>query len=73
MKKYNFYAGPSILSEYTINNTAEAIKNFAGTGLSILEISDYVGYESVSYFNRLFAKQVGMAPRVYRKSVRNSV
>lgn len=39
MKKYNFYAGPSILSEYTINNTAEAIKNFAGTGLSILEIS----------------------------------
>ena len=39
MKKYNFYAGPSILSEYTINNTAEAIRNFAGTGLSILEIS----------------------------------
>ena len=39
MKKYNFYAGPSILSEYTINNTVDAIKNFAGTGLSILEIS----------------------------------
>lgn len=39
MKKHNFYAGPSILSEYTIQNTAEAIKNFAGTGLSILEIS----------------------------------
>ena len=39
MKKHNFYAGPSILSEFTINNTAEAVKNFAGTGLSILEIS----------------------------------
>ena len=39
MKKHNFYAGPSILSEYAINNTAEAVKNFAGTGLSILEIS----------------------------------
>ena len=39
MKKHNFYAGPSILSEYTINNTAEAVKDFAGTGLSILEIS----------------------------------
>jgi phosphoserine aminotransferase len=39
MKKHNFYAGPSILSEYTINKTAEAIKDFAGTGLSILEIS----------------------------------
>ena len=39
MKKHNFYAGPSILSEYTIKNTAEAILNFAGTGLSILEVS----------------------------------
>ena len=39
MKKHNFYAGPSILSEYTLKNTAEAVENFAGTGLSILEIS----------------------------------
>ena len=39
MKKHNFYAGPSILSPYTINNTADAVKDFAGTGLSILEIS----------------------------------
>jgi phosphoserine aminotransferase len=37
--KYNFYAGPSILSEYTIKNTAEAVINFAGTGLSLLEVS----------------------------------
>lgn len=27
------------MSEYTINNTADAIKDFAGTGLSILEVS----------------------------------
>ena len=39
MKKHNFYAGPSILSEYTIKNTAEAILNFADTGLSLLEVS----------------------------------
>ncbi|MBQ4291894.1 MAG: 3-phosphoserine/phosphohydroxythreonine transaminase [Muribaculaceae bacterium] len=39
MKKHNFYAGPSILSQYTIKNTAEAVLDFAGTGLSILEIS----------------------------------
>ncbi|MBR5898711.1 MAG: 3-phosphoserine/phosphohydroxythreonine transaminase [Muribaculaceae bacterium] len=39
MKKHNFYAGPSILSEYTIKNTAEAVLNFAGTGLSLLEVS----------------------------------
>jgi len=39
MKKHNFYAGPSILSQYTIRNTADAILNFAGTGLSVLEVS----------------------------------
>ena len=39
MKKYNFYAGPSILSEYTVKNTAAAVENFANTGLSLLEIS----------------------------------
>lgn len=39
MKKHNFYAGPSILPEFTIKNSAEAVLNFAGTGLSLLEIS----------------------------------
>ena len=39
MKKHNFSAGPSILSEYTIKNAAAAVENFAGTGLSILEVS----------------------------------
>lgn len=39
MKKHNFYAGPSILSPYTIKNTADAVMDFAGTGLSILEVS----------------------------------
>lgn len=39
MKKHNFYAGPSILPQFTIDNTAKAIHDFADTGLSILEIS----------------------------------
>lgn len=39
MKKHNFYAGPSILSQFTIEKTAEAVHNFADMGLSILEIS----------------------------------
>ena len=37
--KHNFFAGPSILSEFTIKNTAAAVENFAGTGLSLLEVS----------------------------------
>lgn len=39
MKKHNFYAGPSILSPYTIQETAKAVINFADTGLSVLEVS----------------------------------
>jgi phosphoserine aminotransferase len=39
MKKHNFYAGPSILSAYTIENTAKGILNLDGIGLSVMEIS----------------------------------
>ena len=39
MKKHNFYAGPSILPQYTIDKSIEGIKDFAGSGLSVLEIS----------------------------------
>lgn len=39
MKKHNFYAGPSILSEFTKQETAKAIMDFAGTGLSLMEVS----------------------------------
>jgi phosphoserine aminotransferase len=39
MKKHNFYAGPSILPAYTIENTAKAILDLDGIGLSVMEIS----------------------------------
>jgi phosphoserine aminotransferase len=39
MKKYNFNAGPSILPQVVIERTAEAVKDFNGKGLSLLEIS----------------------------------
>lgn len=40
MKKiHNFYAGPSILPEYTYDETIKAIKDFADTGISIMSIS----------------------------------
>lgn len=39
MKKHNFYAGPSVLTPYTIQKTADAVLNFADMDLSILEIS----------------------------------
>ena len=39
MKKHNFYAGPSILPAYTIENTARGILDLDGIGLSVAEIS----------------------------------
>ncbi|HQG51903.1 MAG: 3-phosphoserine/phosphohydroxythreonine transaminase [Bacteroidales bacterium] len=39
MKKHNFYAGPSILPQFTIDKSIDAIRDFEGIGLSILEIS----------------------------------
>lgn len=59
MKIYNFSAGPSILPQVTIDQTAEAVKDFNGIGLSIMEIShrskDFqaVMDESVALFKEL--------------------
>ena len=39
MKKHNFAAGPSILSPYTIQHTAEGILDLNQSGLSVMEIS----------------------------------
>ncbi|MBK7027875.1 MAG: 3-phosphoserine/phosphohydroxythreonine transaminase [Bacteroidales bacterium] len=39
MKKHNFNAGPCILPQVAIENTAKAILDFNGIGMSILEIS----------------------------------
>ncbi len=39
MKKHNFSAGPSILSQQTIKNTANGILDLNKSGLSVLEIS----------------------------------
>lgn len=39
MKKHNFSAGPSILPREVIENTAKAVLDFNGSGLSVLEIS----------------------------------
>ncbi len=39
MKKHNFNAGPSILPRIAVENTAKAILDFNGSGMSLLEIS----------------------------------
>lgn len=38
-KVHNFSAGPAILPQSAIDASVEALKNFAGTGLSLIEVS----------------------------------
>jgi phosphoserine aminotransferase len=48
MKKHNFSAGPSILPREVIEKTAQAVLDFNGSGLSILEVSHRSkGFEAV--------------------------
>ena len=59
MKKHNFSAGPSILAKEVIENTAKAVMDLNGIGLSVMEIShrgkDFqaVMDETVSLFKEL--------------------
>ena len=59
MKKHNFNAGPSILPREAIEKSAEAILDFNGIGLSILEIShrskefDAVNVEALAMFKEI--------------------
>jgi phosphoserine aminotransferase len=58
-KKHNFYPGPSIMPTFTVDKTIEALKDFEGTGLSIIEVShrskefDSVMTEAVSLVKEL--------------------
>ena len=60
MEKHNFNAGPAILPRIAIENTAKAILDFNGLGMSILEIShrtkdfEAVLDEAVALFTELY-------------------
>ncbi len=59
MAKHNFYAGPSILPQEAIDETINALQNFAGTGLSLASVShrskqfDAVVDEAMATFKEL--------------------
>ena len=44
MKKHNFSAGPCILAPQVIENTANAVRDLNGIGLSLIEISHRTKY-----------------------------
>ena len=66
MKKHNFSAGPSILPREVIEKTAQAVLDFNGSTLSILEISHRSkDFEAVIAEARDLFKELLNIPEVY--------
>lgn len=61
------YTGKTV-SEYIrtvkMNRACDFLKN---SNISILELSNMLGYASLSHFNRIFKSHTGITPSVYRK------
>ncbi|MCL4474955.1 MAG: response regulator transcription factor [Nitrospirae bacterium] len=55
------------LRDVRVENAARLLKN---PDLSIQEISNLVGYESVTHFERVFKEECGMSPRKYRNRLK---
>lgn len=72
---------PAYICHYFKNQTGMTITEYANeiklkhaafyltnTSLSLREICDRIGYESLSYFHKLFQKKYNMTPSQYRKN-----
>jgi len=62
--------GTSALSVIERRIALEAKRYLKFSSRSVKEIALLLGYQDPSYFNRFFARQVGMAPGLFRKAAR---
>lgn len=51
------------VQERRLSQSCFMLKN---TDMNVLEIAEYVGYDNISYFHRIFYKTYGKTPRKYR-------
>lgn len=62
--------GSSIISYLTDYRLQQSIAMLAETPLSVLEISERCGFNSTSYFIKIFREKVGQTPLQYRRSIK---
>ena len=81
MTGYNPSYVSRLFKKYTGDNLSEYLKNLRlkhvayyleTTDLSLREIADIVGIESLSYLNSIFKKKYGVPPIQYRKDIRKT-
>jgi phosphoserine aminotransferase len=66
MKKHNFNAGPSVLPREVIENTAKAVLDFNGSGLSLMEISHrHKDFQTVMDDAEVLFKEILQIPEGY--------
>lgn len=63
LKKHTGSSYKELLQQQRINNAKYLLKN---STLSITEIADYVGYQNISFFYKLFKEYVGCLPGEFR-------
>lgn len=64
-KRYTGQTVVQYLRCVKVKNAKSLLKN---TGLSVVEISNLLGYASLSHFNKMFKEQTGVTPASYRKN-----
>lgn len=71
-RKFKLYTGMTPLQYILDIRLSNARKLLETTDYSIGEIALIIGYDNALYFSRLFHKHIGVSPKEYRKSVKNS-
>ena len=67
MKYFKNTMGTSFIDYLNDYRLTMASRLLLSSDSSILVISEEVGYDNLSYFNRAFKKRYGMTPSAYRK------
>lgn len=78
-----YYYSKTHICRLFLQNTGKSFTNFLidikigkacsmleTTDMTVGEISEFLGYESVEYFYRLFKRKKGVTPKEYRKRIR---
>lgn len=66
------YTGESIINYFIRMRIQKAQELIVAHTMSLQEISDYLGFDTIQYFCSQFKKMTGMTPLQYKKLVQNS-
>lgn len=67
------YTGKTVVEYLRCVKMGKACELLSGTNTSLVEISNLLGYASLSHFNSVFKKHAGLTPAAYRKLKRGTI